>query len=199
MGFSSILDILGAIITGGMLMLILFRLNDAGVQNTYNNTQDLIVQQNLTSVIDVMESDLRKLGYCKDWNKIPDPTKSILVADSTRIKFLTDLDNNGTVDTLDYYVGTTTELKDTPNPNDRMLYRVVNHDKPRSANLGITYFNLLYFGALGDTLSFPIVNTGSIQSIQISIRVEDTEAYQNEYRDAFWRQVRLSSRNLRNR
>ncbi len=185
-------------------MLILFRLDDAAVENTYNNSQDLIVQQNLTSVVEVLENDLRKMGYCSDWTKLPNPATVILSADSTSIKFLTDVNNDGNVDTLYYYLGPTSELASTPNPRDRLLYRVVNNETPRSANLGITEFSLLYFDPLGDTLTFPITSPGQISSIQISLKVEDIEPRvdQNgnlQYVNAFWRQVRLSARNLKNR
>ncbi len=199
MGFSTILDIMGSMFIGGMLMLILFRVSGAAAENTYNNSQDLIVQQNLTFVVTMMEDDFRKLGYCEDWSKIPDPSKAILYADSNKIQFLTDLNDDGNVDTLTYYTGPTSELASTPNPNDVMLYRVENHDKPGSSNLGITEFNLLYFDTFGDTLSTPVASPAQIATIQISIKVEDTEAYNNQYVDAFWRQVRLSARNLKNR
>jgi len=204
MGYSTILDILGSILIGGLLMLILFRLNDAAAENTYNNGQDLTIQENLTSVVEVLENDLRKLGYCKDWNKIPVPTKAILNADSTSITFLTDVNNDGNVDTIHYYTGPTSELSSTPNPNDRLLYRVVNSEPARSVNLGITEFSFLYFDTFGDTLSFPINSTGQIASIQVSLRVEDTEPRvdqngQMQYVNAFWRQVRLEARNLKNR
>ena len=36
----------------------------------------------------------------------------------------------------------------TPNPNDRILYRVVNNAPPKGANLGITHFSLLYFSVV---------------------------------------------------
>ena len=204
MGYTTILDILGSIIIGGMLMLILFRLTDAASENTYNYSQDLIVQENLTTVVEVLENDLRKLGYCKDWTKIPTPTQAILLADSTSIKFLTDVNNTGNVDTLSYYLGPTSELTSTPNPNDRLLYRVVDNETPRSANLGITQFSLLYFDSFGDTLTFPITSPGQIASIQISIKIEDPEPRLDvnghlQYVDAFWRQVRLEARNLKNR
>jgi len=124
MGFSTLLDILGSSIIGGMLLMILWRLNDAATQNTYNYGGEVIVQQNLVEVVSLLEHDFRKIGYCKDWTKIPDPSQAIISADSTSIKFLTDLDNDGQVDSLRYYLGPTSELTVTPNPRDRMLYRV---------------------------------------------------------------------------
>ncbi|MCX7874855.1 MAG: hypothetical protein N2321_01670 [Melioribacteraceae bacterium] len=199
MGFSTLLDILGSTIAGGMLLMILFRLNDAAVQNSYNYTADLIVQQNLVEVITLLEYDFKKIGYCKDWTKIADPSKAIIFADSTNIRFLTDVDNDGNVDTMRYYVGPTSQLSGTPNPRDRMLFRVVNSATPASANLGITQFNLRYFNALQQQMSFPITNFSQIQTIQLNIMVESSYSYANDYSKVFWRQIRLSAKNLRNR
>ncbi len=199
MGFSTLIDILGSTIVGGMLLMILFRLNDAATQNTYNYGADLIVQQSLVEVVQLLEYDFKKVGYCRDWTKIPDPSQAILLADSTRVRFLTDTDNDSNVDTMYYYVGLPDSLSGTPNPRDRMLYRVVNHDTPGSANLGITQFRLNYFNALGQQMSFPISNLSQIQTIQLSITVERSYAYANDYSKVFWRQIRLAARNLRNR
>jgi len=199
MGFSTILDILGSMIIGGILISIAWRLNDAATEKTYNNSGELSLQQNLATVAQIIEFDFRKIGYCEDWNKIPDPTKSILYADETSIKFLTDVDNNNTVDSIFYYLGPTSELTETPNPRDRVLYRVVNNETPAPSNLGITSFRMVYFDALGDTLYLPIYNYGAIASVEINLTVENVAAYDTAYSTAFWRQIRLVARNLKNR
>ena len=205
MGFSTIIDIVGSIIIGGTLMLILWRLNDAATENTYNYSGELSLQQNLATVAMVIEYDFRKIGYCADWNKIPDPTKSIVLADSNKIKFLTDIattsdpEGDGIVDTLYYYLGPASELTATENPRDRMLYRVVNSETPNGSNMGVTQFKMVYFNALGDTIGFPITVPGEIASMEINVTVENTAAYDQKYSSAFWRQIRLVARNLRNR
>lgn len=199
MGFNVLLDIMGSMIIGGLLMLILFRLNDAATENTYNYGGELTSQQNLSTIVQILEYDFRKIGYCKDWVKIPDPTKAILLADSTRIKFLTDTDNDGSVDTMYYYLGPLSELSGTPNPRDRLLYRVVNSEAPSGVNLGVTLFRLTYYDALGDEISFPINSPGAISKMAINIKVENTSGYNNKYSSVFWRQVRLVARNLSNR
>lgn len=142
MGFSTLIDILGATIIGGMLLMILLRINDAAIENTFTYGSDLIVQQNLVSAVELLEYDFRKIGYCQDWTKIPDPSKSIVSADSSSISFLTDvavssaqLDGDGVVDTLTYYLGPTSELSNTGNPRDRLLYRKTNSSDPLKANL----------------------------------------------------------------
>jgi len=199
MGFSTIIDILGSTIVGGMLFLILLRLNDTSVKNTYNYGGELIVQQSLVEVVQLLEYDFRKIGFCKDWEKIPDPSLAILTADSISIEFLTDVDADENVDTLRYFLGSSDSLTATPNPRDRLLYRVINNEIPGGSNLGVTKFQLTYYNALGQQLPFPITVPSAIYTMQIDIKIESTVAYDNEYSTVFWRQIRLAARNLRNR
>lgn len=200
MGFSTLIDILGSTLIGGMLLLILLRINDAAVENTYVYGGELIVQQNLVEVVSLLEYDLRKIGYCADWQQIPDPSQAILAADSNDITFLTDLDSDGYVDTLRYFTGNPSALPGTANPRDMMLYRVENNEQPpKGANLGVTQFNMLYFDAIGNVIPFPITHPSEIYTMQINITVENTDAYDENYSSAFWRQIRLAARNLRNR
>jgi|GEM_PF-163929 len=229
MGFAVLIDVLGSIIVGGILLLTLFRMNNNATQNTYNFTGELILQQNLVTTVETLEYEFRKIGYCENPINFPFPEQnSILFADTSNVKFLTDLmispyydQGNGVMDTIQYYLGPASELTETPNPYDRMLYRVVNGQKT-GVNLGITYFKVRYFrdsstGTGSTTLAeilpkdLPKVYvTGSptgITAMQIDIRVENTATYDakegeddidyNPYRHAFWRQVRLSSRNLK--
>jgi len=222
MGTTVILDVIGSMIIGGILLLTLFRMNDTATRNTYNFSGELTLQENLVATVEVLEYDFRKIGYCEDPLELPNPEEnSILFADTSEIKFLTDLmvppyddpQGDGILDTIQYYLGPPSGLSGTPNPNDRMLYRVVN-GVPTGVNLGITYFKIRYFRdsltALGSTTLAEILPTQlpkiyvpgtptGITALQIDIKVENTAAYDegnNPYRQAFWRQIRLSSRNL---
>ena len=199
-------------------MLILFRLNDSTTQNTYNFTGELVVQQNMVTTVEVLEYDFRKIGYCENPLAIPNPEENaIQYADTSDIKFLTDVlvtpyndpdpHGDGIVDTMEYCLGP--KITSTPNPNDRVLYRIVNGDTTR-INLGITEFKIRYFrdslmASGGTTLAeiFPNDLKKSpplgITAMEIDIQVENTATYnagENPYRTAFWRQIRLSSRNL---
>lgn len=199
MGFSTLLDIIGSMIIGGILLSIAWRLSDTATEKTYNNSGDLSLQQNLATIAQMLEYDFRKIGYSADWNKLPDPTKAILYADTSSIKFLTDIDSDGNLDSIRYFLGPTSELTETENPRDRMLYRVLNDEVPGGSNLGVTEFKMVYYDALGDTIPLPIVNTGEISSIEINVTVENTAAYDTLYSTAYWRQIRLIARNLKNR
>ncbi|MCX6169837.1 MAG: hypothetical protein NTX65_10885 [Ignavibacteriales bacterium] len=210
MGFSTLLDIIGSVLGGGFLLVILMRMNATAIQNNYEYSGERIVQQNLVEVVTLIENDFRKIGY---WNyqpnitnPIPDPAVAIIQADSTSITFLTDIvtPNNpygdGTVDNIKYYVGPTSDLLATPNPNDRMLYRVINNSTPAGSNLGVTQFKLTYFDASGVQITnMPSTPPFGINTIQIDVAVENPAAYGNNYSTdnrAIWRQVRLASRNF---
>lgn len=199
MGIASIFDLIGSVIIGGVLLITLIKINDSATRNTYGFTGELVVQENLVTSVEVLEYDFRKIGYCEDPFAIPNTKRAILYADSTDITYLTDVNFDGIPDTMRYYLGPTSELSHTPNPDDRMLYQEINGNRA-GVNLGITLFKIKYFGALGEELSLPrtFPPTG-IFSMQIDIRIENTSAYDEEYRYAFWRQIRLASRNLENR
>ena len=199
MGIAAIFDLIGSVVIGGVLLITLIKINDSATRNTYGFTGELVVQENLVTTVEVLEYDFRKIGYCEDPFAIPNTKRAILYADSTDITYLTDVDFDGIPDTMRYYLGPPSELSHTPNPNDRMLYQEINGNRA-GVNLGITLFKLKYFGALGEELSLPrsFPPTG-IFSMQIDIRIENTSAYDEEYRYAFWRQIRLASRNLENR
>jgi hypothetical protein len=82
---------------------------------------------------------------------------------------------------------------------DRFLYRIINSETPRGVNLGVTQFKLIYFDALGDTIYYPVTVPSEVYTIEINLTVENTAGYNEQYSSAFWRQIRLVARNLRNR
>ena len=206
MGFSTLLDILGSTIAGGLLLMILMRMNDASVENNYFYSGERIVQQNLVEVVKLLEFDLRKIGYCNNWQLMPLPSMAITQADSNGITFLTDIVTpsapygDGVLDVMHYYLGPTSGLTATPNPYDRLLYRVVNSETPAGSNLGLTQFKLTYFDSNGDKITtMPASPPFGIAAIQIDISVENTAAYGNDYsadKRIIWRQVRLPARNF---
>ena len=214
MGFSTLIDILGSSLIGGSILLILFRMSDASVESNYLTSGEFLVQSNLLATIEILEHDLRKVGYCENWEEIPDPAIAIIEATDTSITFLTDVAQSqslqlgdGTVDTLKYWIGKSTdaEVQNTPNPNDKILYRQVNNDPPFYANLGITQFKLQYFNALGNKITTMPVNPPlGIITLQIDITVENTASYGDDAdgnvyskdKSAFYRQIRLAAPSL---
>lgn len=199
MGTNVILDILGSVLIAGVLMLSIFRLQNSSTEDLYRGTGNLTAQTNLATIVQILETDFRRIGYCADWQKIPIPTESILSADSISIRYLTDTNNDGIIDTMHYYFDPTTDISETPNPRDRYLYRVINGESPVNVNLGVTQFEMEFYNSLGTKLNFPIADPREIYSMQIDISVEDVAAYDQKYQTIFWRQIRMAARNLFNR
>jgi len=215
MGSQTILDLIASTMVFGSLLIIALRINMGTAENMQMYRGDLLVQQNLVEITKLLEYDFKKIGYCQDPTKIPDPSQAIRYADSIKIKFYTDFpttlnpQGDGNLDSLTYYVGPTSEASATPNPNDRLLYRVENNSDPIGVNLGVTQFELKYFDAFRDSISSPVSNCQLIQYMQITIQVENLAAsdsllinrasFDRPYQTAFWRQVRLVAKNLRNR
>jgi len=219
MGFSTLLDILGSTVIGGLLLMILLRMNDAAIENNYTFNGEKIVQQNLVELVKLLEYDFRKIGYCSDETQITNPADAIIYASEDTISFQTDIVTSpgtfgdGILDTLSYFLSPDSTLISTPNPNDKLLYRYIKGQPLRGSNLGVTQFKLTYFDAFGNLISYDTLsnrkNSGvplGIISLQIDITMENPYSYNEDYGDDYgsdkkviWRQIRLAARNFRTR
>lgn len=213
MGTSTIFDIITSTIIASLLLLMALRLNWQAVETNAIYQDNLNLQQGLVALVDIIESDFRKIGYCKDYTKITPPNIAIVTADSNSIKFLTDIPSSptdlgdGIVDTIYYYLGTA--AINPNNPNERALYRVVNGQSTAGWSLGVTRFGMRYYDALGDTIPFPVSDPKLIYTLEVNISLQspapltqiqfhDSTAATEDFK-VYWKQIRLASRNLRNR
>ncbi|MCX6143436.1 MAG: hypothetical protein NTZ35_09465 [Ignavibacteriales bacterium] len=213
MGTSTIFDIVTSTVIGGMLLLMALRLNAQAIETNAIYQGNLNLQEGLVALVDIVEYDFRKIGYCSDFTKINPPNTSIVSADSNSIKFLTDIPSNpndmgdGIVDTVYYCLGTVSTNPN--NPRERDLYRVVNGQATKGWSLGVTRFALRYFDALGDSIPFPVSDPKLIYTLEVNLSLEspapltaiqyhDSSAAQEDFK-VYWKQIRLASRNLRNR
>lgn len=196
-----ILDIMGSTIIGGMLLIMALSLMDTTNQFYYGQNDDLIVQENLTTTTEILEFNLRKMGF-----SVMENDTIVLLADSTHLTYLGDMNGDWVPDTVQFYLGTTSQLTSTKNPNDRFVYNKVNGLPSGGAVIGIvTLFSFDFLNQDGTLIdvSNP-ANYIGIKMIRITMQVESPDVYtassnpsSNEYRRAFWQQTRLVSRNLR--
>ncbi|MBK7498144.1 MAG: hypothetical protein IPI19_03340 [Ignavibacteriales bacterium] len=196
MGYTTILDIIGATIIGGLLLLNLLKLNENVYQVDNATGHDVNLQVEVVNIANIVDGDFNKIGYCSDPMNMNDDPK-VTLADTSSIKIVFDVDKNGEYDTVYYFVSDINMLSNTPNPRDRILYRKVNSDFPFIVSNNITEFKFQYLGALYDTLSTPLASPGLATYIKISFRVEDPFAYDQKYTEAFWRRLTVTSKNLK--
>ena len=127
-----------------------------------------------------------------EWDfAFPVRTNSLLLADSTRIYFLSDNNGNGAVDTVRYILSDINAASGTENPRDRILYRRVNTESQSDAALGVTDFKIRYF----DVDGYESVDVSQIKTFEITLEVESTMGYDNQYARCYW-QTMITPPNL---
>src|ERR1051326_2946848 len=187
-----LIDIIGATLILGILILSIFGMDTNLNQANYNKTFTLITQTNCVTLARIIEFDFVKMGYHvpKDSSVSPPRNAAIIAVKSDSIVFKADLRNNGTVNTVRYYIGSTSTLGSTKNPRDRMLYRVEDGNVI-AAHLGLTNLSFSYYNGDGIATS----RTDSIRSVNVFFTVESPEPVDTTYSAAFW-QKKIYPKNL---
>jgi len=179
-----LLDIFASTIIGGLIALMLLNFNIFQSNTRFASNSELQLQQNAKTLAEIINHDLRKIGYDYD-------STSIVQADSERVSFLSDIDRNGSTDVVSYFLGDTSEVTETTNPKDRILYRVVNSDTIKGPSLGLTKAKFSYlneFYTETTTLS-------DIEYVRAELWIESIEPVSEEYLFTYW-EMTINPRNL---
>jgi len=126
-----LLDLLGSTIIGGLLISMLINFNIFQNNTSFASDSELQLQQNAKTLAEILNYDLRKIGYGYD-------STAVTIADSEKISFYSDIDKNGSVDQITYMISDTSDAFFTTNPEDVILYRIVNNDTSKGPSLGLT-------------------------------------------------------------
>lgn len=158
-----IIDILGANIIWGFIMLIMLNVNSQISEYSFANLNTSITQMDAVELTKIIEFDFQKAGNLISGNKVA-------IADSNKLKFYFDDNYNGTKDSIIYSIGTTSAVSATANPNDREVFRKLNNT---TYTIGtITKLDFEYLDSLGQKLSYSsLLNQSTRNKIKI-IRIE---------------------------
>lgn len=178
------LTLLGSIVIGG-LMLINFVNYQADLRDhTFVQNGELILQQSAIEVVEMVEADLRKIGAGVDY-------PPLAVSDDNAITFYADLENDGVMDTVRYYLSDASAASATPNPNDKIFYREVNGVNTYEGAFGLTDFGIEFFDANNDATD----NLYKVKALEVTMSFESTIPYDEEYASYVWRE-RLTPPNM---
>ncbi len=158
-----LIDLLGSTFIGGMIFLLIFKLNIYSSNQRFSSDSELQLQQNASTQAEILNYDLRKIGFGCD-------STSIAVAQQQRITFYADIDRNGTVDIVTYFVDTTA-TSGTTNPNDVVLCRVVNSDTLSGPSLGLRRIKFSYL----DSKGIVTATNADIKYVRVELWVETSE------------------------
>jgi hypothetical protein len=171
---STILDIIGSTFIGGILLLLIIKLNLFASNASFASDNELKMQQNAKTLAEILNYDFRKVGYNNNG-------VSVITAEKERFKFVGDLQRPGEsgygiIDSVEYFVRDSTYSLGTLNENDIVLVRVVNGaDTIAGPSLGLVKINFSYL----DSLSTPTSILSQIKYIKTELWVEPTEPVNN--------------------
>jgi hypothetical protein len=176
------LDFIGSFFVGALVILILTNVNISVSSAASDNLYAGVTQRNVTAAADLIEHDLYKIGYRVTGD-------SFLMADSTEIKFYSDTNNDGTAEEIHYYCDDIKSMKDTQNPNDYILTREKNEEKP-GASIAVVDFNLTYYDSLGQKLDYGLLKNQSemnkIKSVRVRLTCETADKIDDHYEAVEW-------------
>lgn len=200
------LDILYSLSIGGLLLFSIINANGVVNENVDIINGQLLVQQLLISTAQIVEGEFRNMGV-----GVAEDSATVVQGDESHIGFLTDLNRDGAVERIDYWLGAVGEIPGIQNDSIRLLHRKVGTGPVQSIGM-LTKFNLRYFSQSEmDTLVPPIAPTNlkMIKIVEITMEVQNPSALYRDPRDvkagqrnafyasSYWRQTRLASQNLK--
>lgn len=201
-----LLDIFGSVVIAGMLFMMIIKLNLFSNQVSYTSDNELKLIQNTKTLAEILDYDLRKIGYKYNGT-------SIAKADSNYLKFFADMQPpdstyHGIIDTVEYSIGNTLEMSGTMNPNDIVMKRTIRDENGvlesmSGPSLGLIRVKFTYLDAYQDTINYSITNSNldKIRYIKTEMWVQSTEAVTEAFSDSsrysitYW-EFTINPRNL---
>lgn len=178
------LQLIGSIVIGSIFLLGVMSFYGNVIDFSHEKTFELLTQETTASIMEIIEHDFRRIGSGLQFS-------TLAILDSSIITFLGDVDQDGVTDTVRYFTSDTSAANATPNPNDIILYRVVNGDTTLDTPVGITAITVSFLDELGT----PISDLMGVRTLEISLTTESPYPYDKHYTRAFW-QERITPINL---
>jgi len=180
------LDIALSVLLGSALILLILTYNFDMVDTNNINNLYRISQKNGIDFQDIMKNDFKKIGL-----GISVSDSVFTIADSNEIKFRTDLNLDGSINEIHYYLGDVNSANFTENPEDKIFYRRIDNDPVENNTFGLISLNFTYFDENGNQTT----NLNEIKQIRYTFYIESTFQYNNQYPGIYLR-GRIKPKNL---
>lgn len=177
----STLTLIGSIVISGIFLLGLMAFYGGVVDFSHEKTFELLTQEATASFMEIVDHDFRRIG-----SGVALP--ALAITDTTIITFQGDIDEDGTVEIVEY---DTAAAVSTPNPNDLILYRIVDGDTTIGTPAGVTDFDVSFLDETGN----PTTDLMAVRMLHVSLTVESIYPYDNRYTRAVW-EKRITPQNL---
>jgi len=174
---NSLLDVIGSSIIGGIMYLLLFQVNSQISMTSIEILQSTFSSRNTVDAVTVLEYDLNKLGYrvAGDF---------ITAAEENKIEFWSDIKNEDSTVKVLYFLGDSTEVSGTINPNDRPLYRRVADGDTQMVSV-VRDFKITYLDSAYNKISYASLNNqtnrNKISGTRVYLRIESSQPSEGIY------------------
>jgi hypothetical protein len=165
-------------IIAGILMISILSMNTSISHSSTELTIEQITQRKANTIGEILEHDITNIAFSPD-SAI---AHSIKDAQKNKIEFESDIDRDGTVETV-IWTYTNNEASSSQNPNDYILTRNVNGDVTQFSS-GVTDFNITYLDSKRNEVSINLLSTllgneqserDKIRHIKINFTIQSTE------------------------
>lgn len=183
-----LLDIFSSSVIAGLIFLVMMNFKIFTTDAKLSSDAELQLQTNTKTLAEVLDYDLRKIGYHYEGT-------SIITAQPKRFSYWADVNNDGTAERVTYFLGDSTKVP-TPNPRDKNLYCVIGNDTSGGAALGLVDVKFTYRNSAGAVTSV----LSQIKYIEVGIWTQSPYPV-NKYGDKldylynYW-QLTVNPRNL---
>ena len=183
------IDIIGSTIIRGVIVLVILNLNVSLNNALSQKTVRAALKQKTVVPAQILTDDIRLAGFNQA------APKTFAVADTSEIKFLADLNNDGSTDIVRYYLGAA-----PTGSTHRVLYRQLNNGASFELARDVISLKFTYYNSLAGTIT-PHASgwppTANIKSISIKLVIEanaqTTEGIGTgntaSYERAYWEQT----------
>jgi hypothetical protein len=143
-----------------------------------------ITKWNTIEMNKLFDYDFNKIGFRIDGDNV------FSVAKEDELVFLTDINNDGSVDSVCYKLGYSKNTRNTNNPYDKPLYRIINNTN--TTTYMVTTFNFSYLDSSGSIITpTSSLNTSDarkkIKGLMVVCKLQSPDAINEEYKEVEWK------------
>lgn len=161
-----LLDIIGSTIFVGILIITILTVNNNIVMSNYKSISTYEIQTQAVQLGRIIEYDLYKIGF-----NVATKANRITFADTSNITFQADLNNSGTINSIQYQTGATNGS--SKNPRDKKLTRIVD-GAPLFISFNATRFIMTFYDSAMHKLTTPLsaADRLKVRTINVMLQLE---------------------------
>lgn len=165
---SVVFDIISSFVIRGVVIITIIKLMITLNEALYKNTEQVYLNELISAPAQVITSELKLAGYNHSTNP------KFLISDTTAMQFYADVNNDGTAETVHFYVA-----KEAGSTHKILYRKRSNETKELEIARQVDTFYIRYFNSLGVQVNYGTTN--GIKSVFVKLVLESKNTYSSVY------------------